>query len=232
MEKKKEKCFKDYGYRRGHGWIKKGETDFTFEQYIESYIDNAALDSEKLRVLLFSYERGRFEACLQELFESEYISKEERKLIIDAQTVGACEVTQSMFQKNPKEFKEQFKAVSSLVKANPDAMQFPFVHKAMSNLIKLYSDAIIKRKSPDKFLEVIKDLWTEFLPLRQGGNIPYKANDLQRLLDTAIEKGYTKDAAINIMADKLSISREKLIKDLRVKNTKGRPKKICKLLLK
>lgn len=222
MKKKKDKTnnpFSDIVAGSYFGWIEPGKDDLTFEQHIEGYRKSTTLGSEKLRVLVSCYERGTFEKAIDDLLESGYLSLEERSILIDAWKAGS-EINRDNFQRDPIYFLRLFKAVSYLVRANPDSIKFPFVQRALSNLIRLYWDV-----PPSNYiLSNIRIIWNSFLPSRQGGNIPYRENDLQRLLDIAIKQGYTKAKAIEIMSNKLNISEEKL-RILRVKDKKGRPKK-------
>lgn len=222
-----EKPFSDTGCRSYAAFLKKDRNDLTFEQHIEGYKKSTALDSLKLRVLIHSYEQGTYEATLYEFLKSGYLSREEWEILVNAETVGSFDkIEQDDFQRNTAYYIKLFKAVSYIVKANPDTMELPFIHKAMANLIRLYRDTVIERKSPDKTLEDLKEIWDSFLPSRQGGNIPYKQSDLQKLLYIGIKQGYTKIDAIETISKKLNISIETLNKILRVKDSKGRPKKL------
>jgi hypothetical protein len=244
MEKKRnetKKPFSDAGFRQAAGFLSKDQTDLSFKQHIRSYLKTTALDNEKIKVLLHCCQNKCLDQCLQELYEGGYLSREERDLFIAVETVGCSEIDRDDFIRNPEAYKTGFKAVSHLVRANPGAIGFPFVQTAMANLIRLYRDILIERETldkrkrepldkviretPKKLLEDLKEIWNSFLPSRQGGNLPYKKDDLQRLLDIGIKQGYTRTEAIDIISQKLNISFETLSSILKVKTTKGRPRK-------
>jgi len=128
-------------------------------------------------------------------------------------------------------FKGNISSCKLLVRSCPDTIHLPFVADAMAGLVRAVKAASIGKGEVQR----IKDEWADFLPRRQGGDIPYDPEILEALLQKAREEGSSgrfghkaqasKEYAAGIVADLLGISDESVLKKTVKKTTRGRPKK-------
>ncbi len=127
------------------------------------------------------------------------------------------------------------KAAQKMVRTNPYVIHLPFIALAMHHVVSKHKYCDSKGGS----LAEIKDIWSEFLPKRTGGNITYSHADLKRLILLA-EKQMAGEKKLNgsgkkvpitfsdareAVAEALNISAEYLKRNIKIKTKRGREKK-------
>jgi len=132
-------------------------------------------------------------------------------------------------------------ATQIIVRACPDAIHLPFIASNMAAVVRTYKYAKVGKRidGRDAYLEdeevtereallkeFRKENWDAFLPKRTGGDLPYAAEDLARVVKKARQqKERNEHDLYTEIGKELNISSDVIKKKVKIKNGRGRPRK-------
>lgn len=195
MRTKKKACFSDEQGAQNAGWVNPKTGEVAGRVYIKGLTETQTGDSEKLKVLLFTFQSRIEEAekaalaalreSINEFSQSGYLTKDE-VTIIDKAMDG------------------DVKACQALVQANPATIAFPFVAKSMIELALQIKYIPVKtdgkrdgsRISDDPeenrhIIDQLKLAWCDYLSLRSGGKIYHSKRAIHNLVERLTKKDRT-----------------------------------------
>jgi hypothetical protein len=229
----REKPFSTFRGATYAGWVDPQTGDIPLEVHIKGTKKSPTGDDEKLHFLVWLYERVLKEkgadVANNELWgaiggwvKEGVLSKEEYSILCDAEVAGS--ITQGEIEDEIEG--RYFKAVQTIVKANPDTIELPFIRNALKYILR-------KQKYEITDAESYKYRWNNFLHKRPKRKILYSSESIKRLVEIA--KRHTKSTgrqgggktidAYEIVAEGFGVSEDYLKKKTAIQRQRERPKK-------